>query len=152
MLRRDVLLGGGLGMLAGASARAAPAPHRRTSSLGPASGAITLSARGAAVGAGYTWGDGVLRYGGHKYPFSISGLSILDVGFSHVHGRGRVFNLRRLQDFSGVYVAATGEATLGHGVGGQVLRNAAGVEISLDQVTEGVRLQGSADGVRLTLR
>src|SRR5690349_17054940 len=80
------------------------APHRRPApQLGPASGAISISARGAAAGIGYTWGDGVLRYGGHKYPFSVSGLSVLDVGFSRVHGRGRVFNLHRLQDFSGTY-------------------------------------------------
>jgi hypothetical protein len=128
------------------------AQHRRPPQLGPASGIITISARGAAAGVGYTWGDGTLRYGGHKYPFSITGLSVLDVGFSRVHGRGRVFNLRRLQDFSGTYVAATGEATFGKGAAGQVLRNGNGVEIRMDQVTEGARLQGSADGVRLMLR
>ena len=129
-----------------AAKRPTPAP------LGPASGLITISARGVAAGVGYTWGDGVLRYGGHKYPFSINGLSVLDAGFSRVRGRGRVFNLHRLQDFSGTYVAATGEATFGKGSAGQVMRNGAGVEIRMDQVTEGARLQGSADGVRLALK
>lgn len=119
---------------------------------GPPSGTITITARGAAVGVGYTWGDGVLHYGRRKYPFSVSGITVADVGFSRVSGHGRVYNLHRLQDFSGTYVAATGEATLGNGIGGQVLRNGNGVEIRVDQVTRGARLQGSADGIRLTLR
>jgi hypothetical protein len=128
------------------------APRRHPGRSVPAGATITLSARGAAAGVGYTWGDGVLQYGGHKYPFSVSGLTIADVGFSRVRGHGRVYNLHRLQDFSGTYVAATGEATLGRGAGAQVLRNGNGVEIRVDQVTEGARLQGSADGIRLTLK
>jgi hypothetical protein len=148
--RRVVAASACLAMLAAGSASAAQ--HRQTGHFGPASGAIVLSARGAAAGIGYTWGDGVLRYGGHKYPFTVNGISIADVGFSRVSGRGRVYNLHRLQDFSGTYVAATGEATLGRGIGGQVLRNGNGVEIRVDQVTEGARLQGSADGIKLTLK
>jgi hypothetical protein len=150
-LRRTVLGAACAVLLAGGTQAATP--HRRDPGVaGPASGTITLSARGGAVGVGYTWGDGTLRYGGHKYPFSVNGISIADVGFSRVSGHGRVYNLHRLQDFSGTYVAATGEATLGRGLGGQVLRNANGVEIRVDQVTQGARLQGSADGIRLTLR
>jgi len=119
---------------------------------GPPSGTIALSARGAAVGVGYTWGDGVLRFGGRQYHFSVDGISVADVGFSRISGRGRVYNLHRLQDFSGTYVAATGEATLGNGVAGQVLKNANGVQIRIDDVTRGARLQGSADGIKLTLK
>ncbi len=119
---------------------------------GPASGTIDLSARGAALGVGYTWGDGVLRFAGHRYAFSVKGVTVADVGFSRVSGHGRVYNLKRAQDFSGTYVASTGEATLGNGIGGQILRNSNGVEIRVDQVTRGARLQGSADGIELTLK
>jgi len=128
------------------------AQRRDPGRSGPPSGTITLSVRGAAAGVGYTWGDGTLKYGSRKYPFTVHGVTIADVGFSRVRGHGRVYNLHRLQDFSGTYVAATGEATLGSGIGGQVLRNGNGVEIRVDQVTQGARLQGSADGIRLTLR
>jgi hypothetical protein len=119
---------------------------------GSPSGTITLSAKGAAVGVGYTWGDGTLHYGRRTYRFTVNGISVADVGFSTVRGNGRVYNLHRLQDFSGTYAAATGEATVVNGLSGQVLRNAAGVEIRLDNVTKGARLQGSADGIKLTLR
>lgn len=119
---------------------------------GPVSGTVVITAQGAAAGIGYTWGDGALRYGGRTYRFSVSGVTVADVGYSKITGRGRVYNLKRLQDFSGTYAAATGEATLVNGLGGQVLKNGNGVEIRVDQVTRGARLQGSADGIKLTLK
>ena len=134
------------------SAAPAMAQRRDPGVSGPVTGTIAISARGAAVGVGYTWGDGVLRFGGRQYHFAVNGVTIADVGFSRVRGTGRVYNLRRLQDFSGTYAAATGEATLVNGIGGQIMRNGNGVEIRVDQVTRGARLQGSADGITLTLK
>ena len=119
---------------------------------GPVSGTILLSAQGAAAGIGYTWGDGTLRYGGHTYHFSVNGVTVADVGYSRVTGRGRVYNLKRLQDFSGTYAAATGQATVGSGIGGQILENGNGVQIRVDQTSRGARLEGSADGIKLTLK
>ncbi len=141
-------------LAAAATLAAAPAfAQRRDPGVsGPVSGTIRMTAQGAAAGVGYTWGDGTLRYGGHTYRFTVNGVTIADVGYSRVTGSGRVYNLKRLQDFSGTYAAATGEATAGNGIGGQVLRNANGVEIRVDQVTRGARLQGSADGIKLTLK
>ncbi len=132
---------------------ASPALAQRDPGVsGPVSGTITLSATGAAAGVGYTWGDGTLTFHGHRYPFSVNGITVADVGFSRISGHGRVYHLRRLQDFSGTYAAATGEATVGRGVAGQVLQNANGVQIRIDDVTRGARLQGSADGIQLTLK
>ena len=143
-------------VLAACSALAAApalAQQRRDPGVsGPVSGTISMTAKGAAVGVGYTWGDGTLRYGGRTYRFSVNGVSVADVGFSTVRGNGRVYNLHRLQDFSGTYAAASGQATVVEGLGGQVLRNGNGVEIRVDNVTKGARLQGSADGIKLTLK
>jgi hypothetical protein len=119
---------------------------------GPVSGRVTIRASSADVGVGYTWGDGSLRFAGHSYPFTVKGVNVAAVGFSRVIGHGRVYNLHRLQDFSGTYAAATGEATLGNGLGGQILKNGNGVELRIDNVTRGARLSGSADGIQLTLR
>ncbi len=143
-----------LAIVAAAALAAMPAMAQRRDPgvSGPVSGTISMTAQGAAAGVGYTWGDGTLRYGGRTHRFSISGVTVADVGYSKVNGRGRVYNLKRLQDFSGTYAAATGEATLVNGIGGQVLRNGNGVEIRVDQVTRGARLQGSADGITLTLK
>ncbi len=143
-----------LAIVAAAALAAMPAMAQRRDpgTSGPVSGTILLSAQGAAAGVGYTWGDGVLRYGGRSHHFTVSGVTVADVGYSKVTGRGRVYHLKRLQDFSGTYAAATGEATLVNGIGGQVLRNSNGVEIRVDQTTRGARLQGSADGITLTLK
>lgn len=138
--------------LAVAVASPALAQRRDPGVKGPPSGTISMSAKGAALGVGYTWGDGSLRYGGRTYHFTVNGISVADVGFSRVSGSGRVYNLHRLQDFSGTYVAATGQATAGTGIGGQILENGNGVQIRVDQVTRGARLEGSADGIKLTLR
>lgn len=138
--------------LAVAVASPSVAQRRDPGVKGPPSGTLSMTAKGAAVGVGYTWGDGTLRYGGRSYHFSVNGVSVADVGFSKVSGSGRVYNLKRLQDFSGTYIAATGQATLGTGIGGQVLENGNGVQIRVDQVSKGARLEGSADGIKLTLR
>ncbi len=137
----------------------APASRRRSGSgaarpgcARPGRWAGSRSWRAAALGVGYTWGSGTLTYGRHRYPFSVRGVTVADVGFSRVVGRGRVYNLHRLADFSGTYGAATGEATLGNGLGGQFLKNGQGVEIRIDDVTRGARLSGSADGIQLELR
>ncbi len=119
---------------------------------GPVDARITLVARSAAVGVGYTWGDGTLYYNHHSYHFSVRGVSVADVGFSRIVGHGRVYNLHKVADFSGTYAASTGEATAGRGLAGQILVNGAGVQIRVDDVTRGAELAGSADGIQLQLR
>ena len=142
---------GGL-VLAATVATSTPAfAQRDPAAPGPVVGRVTISARAAAVGVGYTWGSGVLRYAGHSYRFSVKGVTVADVGFSRIVGHGRVYNLHRLEDFSGTYGAATGEATLGNGLGGQFLKNGQGVELRIDDVTKGARLSGSADGIQLEI-
>ncbi|MDT7949897.1 MAG: hypothetical protein RQ966_00175 [Acetobacteraceae bacterium] len=129
-------------------ANAAPDP----AAPGPVTATLTLSAQGAAAGVGYTWGDGILMFHGKKYRFSVNGVSIADVGYSKVTGHGRVYHLKNVQDFSGTYAATTGQATVGNGLGGQLLQNANGVQIRIDQMTRGARLEGSVGGITLTLK
>ena len=118
---------------------------------GPVDGRVTIVAQSAAVGVGYTWGDGTLLYHGHHYRFSVKGVDVAAVGYSRVIGHGRVYNLHRLGDFDGTYAASTGEATVGHGLAGQALINTNGVQIRIDDVTRGAKLSGSADGIQLEL-
>lgn len=115
-------------------------------------GTVTISAKAADVGIGFTWGDGVLKYAGHTYHFTVKGGDIAAVGYSKITGHGRVYNLKKLQDFNGTYAAATGEATAGSGLGGQILKNGNGVEIRVDDITKGARLAGAAQGIQLTLK
>lgn len=137
---------------AGLSSAALPAVAATDPGVsGPPSATMTLVAKGAAVGIGYTWGDGTLVYHGVTHHFSVQGITVADVGYSRIVGHGRVYGLKKLSDFSGTYAAATGEATLVNGIGGQILQNGNGVQIRVDDVTKGARLSGSADGIKLTL-
>jgi len=48
-----------------------------------------------------------------------------------------MFNLTKLEDFSGNYAAAGAEATVGGGAGATVMRNQNGVVIELMSTTQG---------------
>lgn len=151
--RRLMLTAAAAGVLALAPAMFSPASAADPVAPGAVNATLTLSAQGAAAGVGYTWGDGILKFHGRSYHFTVNGVSIADVGYSKVTGKGRVYHLKNLADFSGTYAAATGQATAGtSGIGGQILENANGVQIRVDQVSRGARLQGSVDGITLTLK
>ena len=139
-------------LAAGLTAAVPALAQRDPGAPGRVVGRVTIEARGAALGVGYTWGDGTLTYGGHRYRFSIRGVTVADVGYSRIVGHGRVYNMHRVADFSGTYAAATGEATLVNGLSGQILKNGNGVELRIDDVTRGARLAGSADGIQLEIR
>lgn len=115
-------------------------------------GTVTIHAKSANVGVGWSWGDGTLNYNHHRYAFSIKGLNIAAVGFSEITGHGRVYNLKHLHDFDGTYYESHGEATLGKGVGGTLLVNGSGVQIRVDDVTRGAQLAGSSSGIQITLK
>src|SRR5262249_41393223 len=98
-------------------------------------GKVTLESKSIAIGVGVNWGEGVLDYRGKKYPFSVDGLSVVDLGISKVTARGDVKNLKKLEDFDGNYVAAGAGATVGGGASAAVLKNQNGVEMSLTATT-----------------
>lgn len=133
-------------------ATALPLAAQAADGPGPVVGRVTIVAKAAALGVGYTWGNGTLTYRHHTYHFTVKGISVADVGFARIVGHGRVYKMDHLSQFSGTYGGANGEATLGNGIGGQFLTNANGVQIRIDDVSKGARLTGSADGIQLTLR
>jgi hypothetical protein len=114
-------------------------------------GTVTLSGGSVAVGVGYVWGHGDLSYRNASHRFSISGLSIVDVGAANISATGHVYNLKRLQDFAGNYVAATAGLTVGGGGTAAYLKNEHGVVMKLEATTVGLRFNLSADGVRVKL-
>src|SRR4030095_1090346 len=85
---------------------------------GPPSGKVWVESRSVALGIGVSWGDGKLTFQGKEHVFSVKGLSVVDLGVSKVTANGEVFNLKKLTDFNGNYVAGTAGATVGGGAGG----------------------------------
>jgi len=113
---------------------------------------MTLSGGSLAAGVGYTWGDGVLRYKGKAYNFTVNGLSVADIGASHIEGVGDVYNLRNVADFAGDYVAAGAGATVAGGGSVAAMENEHGVIIHFHSTTQGLRLTAAASGINVALQ
>ncbi|WP_230975394.1 hypothetical protein [Acetobacter garciniae] len=125
-------------------------PAQAATALGPVTAEVTFISRSASLGLGYTWGHGVLTYGGRQYPFEVRGASAASIGFSSGTSVGKVYNLQRVEDFEGTYWALSGEATIGAGVSGSLMENNDGVRIRLQENRSGGRLAASPS--RLTVR
>jgi len=111
-----------------------------------------MSSSAVAVGIGVTWGDGTLSYQGQKYPFSVNGLSVIDLGISTVTATGEVSNLNKVEDFSGNYAAGEAGIALAGGQSDVIMKNEHGVVLKLHGTQQGVRLTLAAQGVSLKLK
>ncbi len=112
---------------------------------------LKLSEGSVAAGIGWTWGKGELTFHGKTYPFKVDGLSVAEVGVTKAQATGKVYNLKKLEDFGGVYAAAGAEGTAGKGAGVSSLRNDHGVVINLKSRTKGANLKLGAEGIKVTL-
>jgi hypothetical protein len=115
-------------------------------------GSVSLSGGSVAVGIGYTWGHGELTYREGSHPFSINGVSVVDVGATSYSASGKVYNLKELTDFAGNYVAAGAGITVAGGGTAVFLKNEHGVVIKLVSTDVGLKFKLSADGVHVALK
>jgi hypothetical protein len=113
---------------------------------------LKLTQRGVALGIGVSWGEGTVTFKGKDYPFKIHGLSINDIGVSKVKATGKIYYLKKIEDFNGSYNAVGSESTMGKGVGAIVMKNQNGVAIELIALSKGARIKLSVDGVELKLK
>ena len=129
---------------AGALAQSAPPPKP--------SGSVNIhQVQVAFIGSGAV-GGGTLHYRGRSYPFKLGGLGIGGIGVSTLDATGSVYNLRRLQDFEGVYgQARIGWAAGEQGKGDMWLQNANGVDLRLKARRQGLALSLGADGMVVRL-
>lgn len=119
---------------------------------GPApSGKISVSSTSIAAGIGVSWGNGVLKFKGKTYQFSVDGLSLIDLGITKASAVGNVYDLTDVSKFPGTYVAAEAGIALAGGMGGMVLRNQNGVVIQLRSVSQGAKLQLGPGGLSIKL-
>ena len=116
------------------------------------SGTVRISSSAIAAGIGVTGGDGTLTYQGRSYPFSVNGLSVIDLGISTVTATGEVSNLNRIEDFSGNYAAGEAGIALAGGPSDVIMKNENGVMLRLHGTQQGVRLTLAAQGVSLKLK
>jgi hypothetical protein len=132
-------------------APATPAPAKAEKKPKP-DATLMMSEGQVALGIGWSWGKGTLSYKGKKYEFKVDGLSVVDVGITKATSKGKVFNLKKIEDFDGIYTAAAAEGTLAGGAGVTRMKNQNGVVIELVSTTQGANLKLAAEGVKFAIK
>jgi hypothetical protein len=97
-------------------------------------------------------GDGVLRFKGRSYPFSVGGLGIGGIGVSSIDAKGEVYNLSTVAQFPGAYAQGRYGAAIGTASTGDLwLQNANGVILHLTAKRTGLMLSLGGDAVVITM-
>ena len=104
-----------------------------------------------AVGAGYSWGGGIVTFRGKEYPCRIDGLFVGGAGISSADAIGNVYHLTHIEDFSGHYLAVSAGAMLAGGGDVATMRNQHGVVIDLTDTSQGAKLMLAVQGVKIAL-
>ncbi|MFZ0255439.1 MAG: hypothetical protein WAN46_07305 [Gammaproteobacteria bacterium] len=116
------------------------------------SGEVEVESKAVALGIGYEWGSGTLTmYDGSTHPFKVTGLSVVDVGYSSIQASGQVYHLTDPKDFAGTYLAGAAGAALVKGGSVMSMQNDKGVVMQLKSKQEGVRLTLAPEGLTIKL-
>ena len=113
---------------------------------------VKMTGKAVSAGVGYSWGSGVLTYQGKDYPFSLSGLTAVNVGVSSATLAGEVFNLKKIDDFNGNYTSAGAGATVAGGGGAMTMKNQNGVVMNVAGTTKGLSFKLGVDGMKVELK
>jgi hypothetical protein len=113
------------------------------------SATITIESHSVALGFGVNWGHGTLKFKGKEYKFKMKGLSVVDLGASNVSATGKVYHLRHLSDFAGIYSAAAVGADVAGGFGSSYLENEHDVVIKIKSKKQGVQFTLALAGLRI---
>ena len=116
-----------------------------------ASGQLMINATQTKMILGGSTGSGVLNYDGNAHAFSIDGVQLGGVGIDTSHFAGNVYNLNKLEDFQGIYVAADAAANADDGSDGTWMRNDNGVYVHLKTNTSSLKLNLGDAGIKLAL-
>jgi hypothetical protein len=112
---------------------------------------VSIEVMSLAAGLGVTWGEGVLEYRGEKYAFTVNGFSIGDVGVSKVLAKGEVYNLKKVDDFAGVFMAAVAGGTFGGGAGAAAMQNQNGASMVWTSTSKGLSFSLAQAGISVRL-
>jgi hypothetical protein len=118
-------------------------------------GLVNLNFKSVALGIGATRGEGVLNFQGKNYPFTISGVSLVDIGISSYAGAGKVYDLRNPNDLSGTYGATQATFAIGGGDSAMTMKNEKGVTIVIlknEGKESGTQFSLGPGGMKITLK
>lgn len=113
--------------------------------------AVIFTKGGFIVGVG--GGEGVLRYRGRTYPFTVSGMSVgFTIGASTTKLVGRAINLRGPASIEGTYAVVGAGGAVAAGAGGVQLQNGNGVILQLSGPKVGAEVSAAVGGVTIRLK
>jgi hypothetical protein len=113
--------------------------------------AVVFTKGGFIVGVG--GGEGVLLLRGHKYPFTVSGMSVgFTIGASTTKLVGRALNLRGPESIEGSYAVGGAGGAIAAGAGAVQLQNGNGVILQLSGPKVGAELSAAVGGVTISLK
>lgn len=112
---------------------------------------LRLSEGRISTGVAYMWGRGRLSFQDRRHDFRISGAPVADVDVPSLSATGKVYNLARLSDFSGKYVAVDSTMVPAGNGDEMAIRNEHGVVIMLRVATAGLQRGRAAGGVNIQL-
>jgi hypothetical protein len=113
---------------------------------------ISLSADSVAAGIGISWGSGSLTYKEKTYPISVEGLSIGSAGISKITASGKVYGLKKIEDFNGNYTGLAAGATVAGGGAVSAMQNQNGVRVELVTTSQGLKFTLGANGVDMKIK
>ena len=117
------------------------------------SGSITLTIFKGGWIIGGSAGHGTLTYRGKSYPLSVGGLDYgLLFGGSKTVLSGRVSNIKKASDVTGVYAAAGAGLAVGKGVRAIVLTNPKGAVLELSGKQVGLMANVDLSGLAITMK
>ena len=113
--------------------------------------AVVFTKGGLIVGVG--GGEGVLRFRGKDYPFTVSGMSVgFTIGASTTKFVGRALNLKGPASIEGSYAAGGAGGAVAAGAGAVQLQNANGVILQLTGPKVGAEVSAAVGGVTIRLK
>jgi len=118
-------------------------------------GTIKVTSRMVAQGVGLSWGEGVLTYKGRDYPFTFKASGLfrdIDTKIAAAELSGRVFELKRLEDFSGNYQRLESETAASGAAAGAAMKNQKGVVVNLVSTVEGRKFVLAREGMDIELK
>jgi hypothetical protein len=111
------------------------------------SGTIVATAKSIGFMAGIRWGGGeVTLNNGQKFKFKFKGLKVLDTGVAVTDFVGEVYNLKKVEDFIGVYYGAASNLKIIKGKGEVVVNNSKCVVVKAKASGKGLQLSAPAPG------
>jgi len=118
-------------------------------------GTIKITSRMVAQGVGLSWGEGVLTYKGRDYLFTFQASGLfrdVDTKIAAAELSGRVFELKRLEDFSGNYQKVASEDSASGADTRAAMKNQKGVVVNLVSTVEGRKFVLAREGMDIELK